>query len=130
MSFSRNKKRIAIGALIIFIGGFIGYKITYKPHETIQDMQTDFKGSGSDLLQHVEQNPLEWNDKVVEIEGKVTQTEPKHFMINTSIYCQKNMNTPHFGSITIGNTYHIKGRIIGYDDLLEELKLDKVILIK
>lgn len=129
MNLSKSVKRILSLVLMVLVGGFIAYRITYKPHETIQEMKTDFKGTSVDLLKKVGQHPDSWTNKTVEISGKVTQIDPKSFMIGSQIFCQKNTTIKQFGTLKIGETYQIKGRIIGYDDLLEELKLDQVILL-
>lgn len=129
MSLNKNIKRVLIALPLILIGGLIAYKITYKPHETIENMKIDFTGTSNALLQQVEQEPNHWNNKIVELSGTITQIESNSFMLGSNIYCQKNTNTSHFGALEIGTSQHIKGRIIGYDDLLEELKLDKVILV-
>lgn len=124
----RNKWSIII-LLFIVSATYIGYKITYKPHSTIQEKTTDYTGSSSELLTQINTNPQQWTNKIVDISGKITQSDSLSFMLGSNIYCQKNTR---FSTQEFSNTnsmVRIKGRIIGYDDLLEELKLDQVILI-
>lgn len=130
MNLRKNFKRFLFFLATILIGGIIAYKVTYKPHVTIQEKKVDYKGTSQLLLEKIEKQPNKWNNKTVEISGEITQIDPHSFMIGSQIFCQKNTNTKSLAPLTIGDTYHIKGRIIGYDDLLEELKLDQVILIK
>ena len=129
--FSKRKSKYILWLLLLAaIGGFIAYKITYKPHKTIQEMTTDFKGTTSELILKVMPSPDLWNNKTVEITGEITNIDAKGFMLNSSVYCQKNTLLSHQIIPKVGDSHTIKGRIIGYDDLLEELKLDKVIFIK
>lgn len=93
-------------------------------------MPIDFQGSTSELVLKVMPNPDTWNNKTVEITGKITNIDTKGFMLNSSVYCQKNTLLNHQIIPKVGDIHTVKGRIIGYDDLLEELKLDKVIFIK
>ena len=48
-------------------------------------------------------------------------------MIDNSTYCQLKDKTA-LGTIKEGESIAIKGRMIGYDDLLEEVKLDQTII--
>jgi hypothetical protein len=38
--------------------------------------------------------------------------------------------TTSLSGLKVGQEIEIKGRMIGYDDLLEEIKLDKTVIIK
>ncbi len=107
----------------------MGYKFTYQPHATIQSKAVDFKGSAPALLLELNTAPEKWTNKIVDITGKVSQSDSLGFMLESNIYCQKNHEFIISQSSIINSTLRIKGRIIGYDDLLEELKLDQVILL-
>jgi len=68
-------------------------------------------------------------EKVVELVGVITAKDAKGISINESIYFQLEEGTST-KMLSKGEKLKIKGRIIGYDDLLEELKLDKAIILK
>lgn len=128
MSWSKKGKWI----LIIFIllgglGAFVGYKIVYKPHETIEEQQAAFNGSAEDFIQKVAVESEKWQNSIVVLEGMVTFKDENGFTMNESIYCQVK-NIKSLEQIKNNATLKVKGRFIGYDDLLEEIKLDKCIL--
>ena len=131
MSLSK-KSKILIGlVLIIAIGGYLGYSYAYKPHTAIADMEVAFTGGAPDFLEKIKDNPESWTqgEKVVELVGVITAKDEKGISINESIYFQLAEGTST-KALSEGEKLKIKGRIIGYDDLLEELKLDKAIILK
>ena len=69
----------------------------------------------------------EWQDKIVVVSGEVTNIDEKGIMLSSKIYCQLKQVTD-LQKINPSNNISLKGRIIGYDDLLEELKLDQCII--
>lgn len=98
-----------------------------QPPAKIESKKVDFIGSSDELLSKIQQNAAEWQDKVVVISGKITDLDDKGFMLSSSIYCQLR-DSLKVSSLTADQNISIKGRIIGYDDLLEELKLDQCII--
>ena len=50
-------------------------------------------------------------------------------MLDHGIYCQL-LNASDHKELTAGGEVKIKGRFIGYDDLLEEVKLDQCLIIE
>ncbi len=125
----KHKRTIIVGLLLIFLlsAGLI-YKTLYKPHVSIEDRELKFTGNTSELLKRVQENPSSWQDVAVQLSGTVTETEAEGFSLDHSIYCQLDSTSTH-QKITLGDAISIKGRVIGYDDLLEELKLDQTIII-
>ena len=69
----------------------------------------------------------QWQDKIVVVSGEVTNIDDKGVMLSSKIYCQLKQLTD-LQKINPSSNISIKGRIIGYDDLLEELKLDQCII--
>lgn len=133
MSLSKRTKKIiiiCIAALILVVGGGLLYM--YKAHESIDDMEVAFKGNSQEFLTKMEGSADEWTtggNKVVELTGVVTGKDLKGVTVNGSIYFQLEEGTKT-DNLTEGQKINIKGRIIGYDDILEELKLDKAIILK
>lgn len=131
MSWLKSKQGI-IGLLLIVIvaSGFIGYKIMYKPHAVIEEVKADFTGEAKEFSEQIKANPEQWNNNIVMLTGTITSKEEKGIVLNGSVYCQYKEGTNANESLTEQSTITIKARVIGYDDLLEEIKLDQTIIIK
>ncbi|MBC8757449.1 hypothetical protein H2O64_22455 [Kordia sp. YSTF-M3] len=130
MSLSKRSKILIGLVIIIVVGAYAGYKYAYAPHTAINDMEVAFAGTSQNFLEKIKDNPESWTqgEKVIELTGKITGKDEKGISLNESIYFQLAEGTST-AELQEGQTIHIKGRIIGYDDLLEELKLDKAIII-
>jgi len=131
MSLSKRSKILIGLVLVIGIGAYLGYSYAYKPHTAITDMEVTFEGSAMDFLEKIKENPESWTqgEKVIKLTGLITAKDEKGISLNESIYFQLEEGTST-DELSENQKIQILGRIIGYDDLLEELKLDKAIIVK
>lgn len=120
--------------LVIAVFGIIGFFSIryYVYHGGKRDIQTEkaaFIVSSSaiseEFVSSVELANKKYLEKTVEVSGKVTDVENQNVIIDNSINCSfsQSVNLPEKGQTVI-----VKGRVVGFDDLLEELKLDQCIL--
>ena len=70
---------------------------------------------------------LNYSDKTIAISGKVTAFSDSIVTIDNTIIC--NFSTPD-ASIKTDQSVSIKGRLVGFDDLMGELKLDQCSIYK
>ena len=129
MSLSKRSKITLLVLGVLLIGAFSIYNYAYKSHKTIDELDVKFSGTVKAFSNKVQQDALIWQDVIVELEGSVTSIDDKGFMLNDKVYCQLDENT-FINNIIKGQALKIKGRMIGYDDLLEELKLDQTRIIQ
>ena len=127
MSLSK-KSKIIIGVIItIIISVGLIYQYTMRPPAQIEDRAVDFTGTSQELFMKIQENATAWQDKVVIISGKITSLDEKGFTISSNTYCQVK-NASSLSLLSNDQVVYMKGRVIGYDDLLEELKLDQCII--
>jgi hypothetical protein len=117
---------------IIGIGSYFGYNyLIYGGERDIANESVDFEISSKEILTEfttdIEASNSKYLEKVVAITGKVTSISGKEVTIDHAII--GSLLTPNENIIT-NETTTIKGRVVGYDDLLAELKLDKSLIIK
>jgi hypothetical protein len=131
MSLSKKSKIIIAVVVILAVAVTGGLLYIYKGHKTIDEMEVAFKGNSQDFLSKIEENADSWTkgEKVIELTGEITAKDVKGISINESIYFQLEEGTKT-DNLSEGQKIKIKGRIVGYDDLLGELKLDKAIILK
>lgn len=128
MSFQLKSKSIVIMSVIIVFIAFSTYKYIYKPHETIENRNIDYKGKASDFLSKITNDGIaNWLNKTIEINGEITSLDSKGILFNNNIYCQFKESLEIKG-LQKKQPITIKGIVIGYDDLLEELKLNQCII--
>lgn len=123
----KSKVLIPLVTLLILLGGFIAYKIAYKPHKTIEEQEISFKGEALGLLEMLQNNPDQFQNNIVAINGVITSKDEKGIVLDDNVYCQFK-DAVSLVNLKKGEALTVKARVIGYDDLLEELKLDKAII--
>ncbi len=129
------KKIAKILGIIIVIGviGFFSARY-YAYHGGKRDVQSEtaaFTTTSKDIVAEFTSNADTSNKKYLEkpvaVSGTVTSSNGKEIILDNAVNC--NFTIADI-SIKIGQRVTIKGRVVGYDDLLGELKLDQCNLNK
>ncbi len=127
MSLSKKSKVVIAILVIAAIAVFAVYKYSMQPPAKIESKKIDFTGTSDAFLAKIKEDFSIWQDKVVVLSGTITSHDEKGITLSSQIYCQfrEDVNTSSVSNI---QKITIKGRVIGYDDLLEELKLDQCLI--
>ncbi|CAI8342058.1 MAG: Uncharacterised protein [Polaribacter sp. SA4-10] len=126
MNLSKKSKFIVL-LLAICCSGWITYTYLMKPPATIESKQVAFTGTTAAFSTKIQENTNDWLNKVVVLEGVVTSKDAYGITLNSEVYCQFRETQK---TVAEQQNIKIKGRFIGYDDLLNELKLDQCIIQK
>ena len=126
----KMKKKLLIVLIIVVIFGFSIYKYVYKDHRDVSSEEASFKITLADLKADFEKNDSVANtkylDKAIAIYGEVTSLD----LETNEIIVDSNLSATIKGKVNVkkGNKVTVKGRFIGYDDLLEEYKMDNCVI--
>ena len=118
--------------IAIVLIGIVGYNYLYKEHRDIESEDARFSLTAQEIHSEfnrdlvVSQN--KYSNETIEISGFVSEINETEITIDDMVFCQfseqiNQEEIPLYSKITI------KGRFIGYDDLLGQIKLDQCILI-
>ena len=114
--------------LILVVIGIIAYNYIYKEHRDIQSEKAQFVKTSKDLSDEFVVNPSaseqKYLNKTIEVSGTISELNAFDLTLDGSVFCQFSSKIKINAKDVI-----IKGRFIGFDDLLEEIKLDQCILI-
>ncbi|WP_405207421.1 OB-fold protein [Aquimarina sp. LLG6339-5] len=126
-------KKLLIVILILGIAAFVGYKYVYQSHRDIQEEKAEFTVDATDLAREFSESPdtasKKYLNKTIIVKGEVTEIETNSLMLSEAAYCT--FDTDHnITTSSLRSQYTIKGRCIGYDELLEVVKLDQTSIIK
>jgi hypothetical protein len=127
MNLSKKNKWILNILVLSCIAFYAVYRYAYKPHKTIEKLEIEYTGTSLDFIEKVKEDTSIWNNKIVLLSGIITSKEDKGITLNNGIYCQFR-EVINSSKLKEGSPISLKGRVIGYDDLLEELKLDQCII--
>ena len=124
------KKKLLIVLIIVVIFGFSIYKYVYKDHRDVSSEEASFKITLADLKADFEKNDslanTKYLDKAIAIYGEVTSLD----LETNEIIVDSNLSATIKGKVNVkkGDKVTVKGRFIGYDDLLEEYKMDNCVI--
>lgn len=108
------------------------FKYVYRPHKDIQASETSYKVTATVLSSafalDVEAASQKFLNKTIEVSGNITSIDNQSIVLNAVVICYfKEMNSDTNNDNM--SLFTIKGRCIGYDELLEEIKLDQCSII-
>ena len=111
-----RRKHIFISIVLLILSVMAMYNYMYKSHRDIATEVPDFsmesKALGADFLKDT---------------GKVTEIESDNFTLDQLIVCYADSTT--IKEVQINSNVYVKGRSIGYDELLGLVKLDQISII-
>lgn len=117
--------------VLILLGASIAYYLYNKPHRDIVSEEAEIELSAADLSASYEKNTEQANnlylDKVVKVTGNVTEYDEYAIVLDDVIYCSMDSSSVK-GEPSSGMPAMIKGRVIGYDDLFGQVKLDNCVV--
>jgi len=119
---------------LFFIGSIIIYVIYNKPHKDFDKSPIEDTIESIDLISFYQDNPDNANtrflDKFILVIGTITDIEKNIIILDSSIVCKLDPSQIITNQININNEVSVKGRCIGYDDLLEEVRIDHSFIMK
>ncbi len=133
-----NKKKYPIILKFLFLLFIIGLIIIYviynKPHKDFNKSPIETTIESIDLISFYQNNPDDSNtrflDKIILVIGTITDIEENIIILDNSIVCKLDPSQIINDQININTEVSVKGRCIGYDDLLEEVRIDHCFIIK
>lgn len=123
-----KKLKIIIGTLILILiaGGFTYNYVMHGGERNLESEDTEFKVTSVAIINEFTTNTelanKKYLEKAIAVSGKVTDVQPNQIIIDNVVICNfKSAATP----ISKDQSITVKGRVVGFDDLMGELKLDK-----
>lgn len=128
-----KKYKIIAASLLLIIVLVGGYLYIYKGHRNIAKEEGSYKVNANAIILEFQTNESAANtkylDKTIMVSGKIFSVdfETQSMVLDEKLFATFLEEIP----ITIlpNSEVAIKGRLIGYDSLLGELKLDQCIII-
>lgn len=124
-------KKIVLIIVVVIVAIASGlYFYMYKNHRDIASEEASFSIAVKDLEKEFTQNDSLANkkylDKTIEVYGKMTSVDlaTKIIVLDEKMEGTTQQAIPQ--GLTVGKQVKMKGRFIGYDDLLGEFKMDQV----
>ncbi|GAK95272.1 hypothetical protein JCM19298_1601 [Nonlabens ulvanivorans] len=127
--FQQMMKKLLIGLLLIGFIAIIGYNYLYQDHVDVNQSKAVASFTATELQELFTdqnlQNDQRALDQIIEVEGKVTNVDKNTILLDEQIFIELSADI----KLKENQSIIIKGRCLGYDDLLEEVKIDQAVLM-
>ncbi|MEK8179659.1 hypothetical protein WMW71_04840 [Flavobacterium buctense] len=128
------KKKVFILGLILVGVGFGVYKYLYQGHRDIATEEANYTATVNDIFNAFTTNDslanAKYLDKTVALRGKISTIdfENKIVTVDEKVSARFTGKLPE--SIKPQDSINLKGRLVGFDDLLEEIQMDQCSIVK
>ena len=125
------KRNIILTVAVLAIAATGLYFYMYQDHRNIATEDAAYKVSVRTLQSSYSESDSLFNarylDETIAVSGKVTALDPagRSIVIDSVLYVQLDTAMP---PLKMAEAVTVKGRLIGYDDLLGEFKMDQASL--
>jgi hypothetical protein len=124
---SRKIKFLVVVIIVVAIGFFaVRYYVYHGGKRDIQSEDTAFTVTSAAIVAEFTSNAEASNKKYLEkpvaVSGTVTSVSANEVILDNAVNC--NFATAN-ATVKMNQKVTVKGRVVGYDDLLGELKLDQ-----
>jgi hypothetical protein len=127
-----NKKKLILVfiALSVVLGYFSFNYIMYGGARDIQKEESAYNVSSKAIIEEFSKNTnvatKKYIDKSIEINGVITSVNDSLVSVDESVLCK--MKEINKSTVIVGKNVSVKGRVIGFDDLMGEIKLDECVI--
>jgi len=127
--YESNKKIVNIFLILILIISFFYFFAYQNKHTDWVNLKPEISLSAKELLERFQsEDNNELINMVVQISGSVSSIDDSLFLLDKVVVCKPAPNTTV--NFNKKDSINIKGRCIGYDNLLMEVRLDNVVLLE
>jgi hypothetical protein len=116
------------------IGLIIIYNTYNKPHKDFNKSPSEVTIESEELISLYQDNTDNANarflDKILLVKGNITNIETDIIILDNGIVCTLDPTQVVTEEIHLNKNISVKGRCIGYDDLLEEIRIDHSFIMR
>ena len=126
------KKAIPVLLASLVAGFVLGYSMYNKPHRDYVSEAVAKSWSSTELVEwhtsHPESEHAQWQDQVMQVSGNVTSVSDRGIVLSPGVVVTWEEGhqpaTAPVGAVTI------QGRLVGFDDLFGEVRIDHARLVQ
>ncbi len=128
---NKKLKFSLIFLFVLFVLAFAVYNYAMNSgRRNLESEKTNFSITSTQIITEFNKNSdaasKKYLEKAIEIKGLVSEIKDNQVILDNSIVCQCALKP----NMQKGENVTIKGRFVGFDDLMSELKLDQCYLIQ
>ncbi len=123
------RKLLYVVLVLAIIAGLTYWYVFHKPHRDLQNEAVAYTLTAEQLVQQFSQDrPLAdslYIDQLIALNGVISEVKDRSLILYPGVYGSLD-STETMPEINVGDSVLIRGRVLSYDELFEEVKLDYV----
>lgn len=123
-------KKLLIGGALLAVVAIGVYQYTYQDHRDIATEEAAYVLTVTDMHGQLVKDEAAANknylDQTIEVKGSITSLDTQTGTLVLDGKLNGSVLNLSESSAKVGDEVTVKGRFLGYDDLLEELKFDQL----
>ncbi|MCF6130211.1 hypothetical protein L1S35_11035 [Flavobacterium sp. AS60] len=123
------RKKLFYISLLLIVVIFGVYKYVYKSHRDIASEDAAFSKTVTEVFHEFTANDSLANktylDKTISVKGKITNIDLANKIITVDEKLSARFTDKIPDTIKLQDSITLKGRLVGFDDLLEEIQMDQ-----
>ena len=128
------RKKIFIALLLVLALVIVAYNYMYKSHRDISTETVTYSETPAQVYDAFQKNDSLANskylDNTIEIYGKITNIDAQNKIITVDEKLTARCTNGIPNTLNLQNPITLKGRVVVYDDLLEEIQMDQCTIKK
>lgn len=128
------KKKVFILGLILIVVGFGVYKYIYQDHRDIATEEANYSATVKEVFNAFTTNDslanAKYLDKTLALRGKISNIDFDNKIITVDEKLSARFTTTLPENIKLQDSINLKGRLVGFDDLLEEIQMDQCTIVE
>ncbi|MDO1500972.1 hypothetical protein Q2T40_12600 [Winogradskyella maritima] len=125
------KRKWLILLIAILVGSYFAYNYIYQDHRDISEedpiASVEIRDIYSLFKMDIATAEEKYLDKTIVITGKVSELNTTDLTLDNKAFCT--FNNAFKTQLSVDQNVSVKGRCIGYDDLLDLIKLDQCTVV-
>ncbi|MFN3754278.1 OB-fold protein [Flavobacterium sp.] len=127
------KKKVFILGIILIVMGFATYKYIYQEHRDIAAEKANYTDTVKEIFDAFATNDslanAKYLDKTIEIHGKISNIDfdTKIITVDKNLSARFTEKLPE--NLKLQDSINLKGRLTGFNDLLEEIEMDQCVMV-
>ncbi len=128
------KKKVFILGLILIVVAFVTYKYVYQDHRDIASEEANYTTTVQDVFGSFTANDslanAKYLDKTLALRGKISEIDFTNKIITVDEKLSARFTDKLPENLKAQDSVTLKGRLVGFDDLLEEIQMDQCTIVK
>ena len=128
------KKKVFILLVFLLVAAIAVYFYVYKGHRDIASEEANYTATVQEVFSSFTTNDslanAKYLDKTLDLRGKISEIDFANKIVTVDEKLSARFTDKLPENLKPQDSINLKGRLVGFDDLLEEIQMDQCTLVK